>query len=100
MSMLRPRLRDRSTSDLLVLMIAGVVCVIVVGSTGVLIVGEIIDPDVDRSDAASQINDIINTLIGLLAGFLAGRTEMVRRNGNGNGLTGSSKPTPPPSPED
>lgn len=69
------KVRDRSTGDLLVLMIAGTICVVVVTVTLSLIVQAWFQPDRDTSPAASAIGDVINTLIGLLAGFLAGRTD-------------------------
>lgn len=73
------RLRDRSTSDLLLLMVAGTVCayVIVLGSVLALLA---FFTDRDLSNAARNISDIVNTLIGLLAGFLAGRTERSLRS--------------------
>jgi hypothetical protein len=69
------KVRDRSTGDLLVLMIAGTVCLVVVGSSLAIIVGQFINPEYPISDAAGAVGDIISTLIGLLAGFLAGRTD-------------------------
>jgi len=76
-----PRLRERSTTDLLILMIAGTICICVIGALAAIAASELIDPDTDTSGAANAVADVINTLIGLLAGFLAGRTELqkVRR---------------------
>jgi hypothetical protein len=70
------RLRDRSTGDLLVLLIAGTVCFAVIATGATIVVVEIINPKVDTTLASRQISDILNTLIGLLAGFLAGRTDL------------------------
>lgn len=70
------RLRDRSTGDLLVLMIAGTVCFMVISTGAAIVVIEIVNPSSDTSSAVRQVTGIINTLIGLLAGFLAGRTDM------------------------
>lgn len=69
------RLRDRPTGDLLVLMIAGTVCFVVLGSGFTALVIEVINPDVDTAPIIRQVSDIVSTLIGLLAGFLAGRTD-------------------------
>lgn len=69
------RIRDRSTTDLLILMIAGTICFSVLATGATVSVIEIIDPTVDTSNVVGIISDIINTLIGLLAGFLAGRTD-------------------------
>jgi len=71
----RARLRDRSTGDLMVLLIAGTICFMVVGTAAAVVVVEIVNPKIDTSTATRQISDVINTLIGLLAGFLAGRTD-------------------------
>ena len=68
------RLRDRSTGDLLVMLIAITVCGYIVVISAVLIVNVIVNPDAEETGAARNIADIINTLIGLLAGYLAGRS--------------------------
>jgi hypothetical protein len=74
----RTLLAGRSTTDLLILMIAGTVCFAVLAFGAAVAVIEIRNPDADTSTAASAISDILNTLIGLLAGFLAGRTDALR----------------------
>ena len=71
-------LGDRSTADLLVLIIAATICVaVLVALVGVLAI-EYHSPSNDISKAVGNLNDIINTLIGLMAGYLAGRTEVSR----------------------
>lgn len=70
-----PALRDRSTSDLLVLLIAGTICSVVALAMVAIFVLEVIHPEESTADFASGIADVITTLIGLLAGFLAGRTD-------------------------
>jgi hypothetical protein len=76
----RPRLRDRSTGDLLVFGIATTICTVVILTVVTVIVIEIAHPKTDTSAAIRQVADIINTLIGLLAGFLAGRTDAAAAN--------------------
>ena len=71
---MRSRLRDRSTGDLLVLMVAGTVCFTVITSGATVVVIEVFHPSTDTEAALRTITGIINTLIGLLAGFLAGKT--------------------------
>lgn len=73
------RLQDRGTSDWLVLLVAGTICLVVVGTSGALIYAALFHPEADSSPAAAQIGDIINTLVGLLAGFLAGKAEAAVR---------------------
>lgn len=68
-------MRGRSTTDLLILMIAGTVCFAVLASGATIAIIEIQHPEVDTTQAQGAVGDVINTLIGLLAGFLAGRTE-------------------------
>jgi len=74
-----PPLSDRPTTDLLLLIIAGTICFVIVGSTVTIAVIQIRDPGSDTSQAGAAIGSVINTLLGLLAGFLAGRTERGRR---------------------
>ena len=69
------RLRDKPTGDLMVLMIATTVCSSVFVGGAALVVLAVARPDLDTSNFARNIADLLNTLIGLLAGFLAGRTD-------------------------
>ena len=73
----RKYLRNRSTGEILVLMVAVTVCgyVIAVGTS--IVVVAIIRPEQDTFPAAVGVRGVINTLIGLLAGFLAGRTDVM-----------------------
>ena len=69
------RFRDRSTGEIMVMMVAATVCGSVVVGMGAIIIVSIINPDFDEGEAARQVSDLLNTLVGLLAGFLAGRTD-------------------------
>lgn len=71
-------LRDRPTTDLLLLMIAGTVCFAVVSSVVVVLVLQFVQPENKGGFAA--VADVVNTLISLLAGFLAGRSESAMRS--------------------
>lgn len=68
------RLRDRSTGDLLVLMVTMTVCVAILASGVTIVVVELTNPQTDTEAGLRTITGIINTLIGLIAGFLAGKT--------------------------
>jgi hypothetical protein len=59
----------------MVLMIATTVCSSVFVGGAALVVLAVVRPDLDTSNFARNIADLLNTLIGLLAGFLAGRTD-------------------------
>jgi hypothetical protein len=65
--------RDRSTPDLLVLIIASTICLAVLIATAGVFVIRIYEPKVDLSGLVGNLNDVINTMIGLMAGYLAGR---------------------------
>lgn len=70
------KFRDRSTGDILVLMVAGTVCLTVLATGASIVAIEIISPSSDTQPAVRAVTGIVNTLIGLLAGFLAGRTDL------------------------
>lgn len=72
------RIRERSTTDLLILLIGATICIAVLGTGAAIAVIEITDPTVDTTAAVNAVSDLLNTLVGLLAGFLAGRTEQQR----------------------
>lgn len=71
-------MKQRSTGELLVLMIASTVCLAVLLGGGTLAIISI-KTSRDVSSGVNSLTDIINTLIGLLAGFMAGRTELTQR---------------------
>jgi len=68
-------LRDRSTGDILVLMIAGTVCFAVLAGGALIAVLVFVRPEVDVTKGVNSIRDIIGTLLGLVSGFLAGRNQ-------------------------
>jgi hypothetical protein len=68
-------IKDRSTTDVLILLIATTICLSVLAAGATVAVVEVVHPESDTSQAVGAISDVINTLIGLLAGFLAGRTQ-------------------------
>lgn len=81
-------LTNRSTTDLLILMIAATICFSVLAAGATIGIIEIRNPDKDTTKAVGAVSDVINTLIGLLAGFLAGRTQgqMERHEESRSGL--------------
>lgn len=74
------RLRDRSTGDLLVLLIALTITMVLLVVTVSTITYAFVFPESRPLDQPAQlISDMMNTLIGLLAGFMVGRTRTVVR---------------------
>lgn len=67
------RLRDRPTSDLVVMFLAALVGFILVVATFGVILLELYGDDVDISVLATRLAAITNTLIGAIVGYLAGR---------------------------
>ena len=67
--------RDRTTGDLLILIITGIIGSAVV--LGIVLIGVValFRPGTDTSAVGGTITSVISILIGLLAGFLAGRTD-------------------------
>jgi uncharacterized membrane protein HdeD (DUF308 family) len=82
------RWRDRSTGDILVLMITLTVCFGVLASGLIIAAISLFHPESDVSNWVSRISGILNTMLGLLAGFLAGRNGNGRRNGHDPSSTG------------
>jgi hypothetical protein len=69
-----PRLRDRSTGDILVLAVTLTICGSVLLGGAAIVAVELFHPETDTAAGARTIAGIINTMVGLLAGYLAGRT--------------------------
>jgi hypothetical protein len=69
------RIRDRSTGDLLVLLIAGTICMSVMFGVITLTVLSFLSPADEHPAATAVVSDAIQMLVALLAGFLAGRTD-------------------------
>lgn len=75
----RLRIRDRSTGDLLVLMIASTVCAVILITVLAVVIVKFFHPETSTDIAVRTVAGILNTMIGLLAGFLAGRTDLYQR---------------------
>lgn len=81
---MRTWLIDKSTGDVLVILIAGTVCMMLLGGgllIGVLLIAQ---PGREYTALIKTISDVVNTLIGLLAGFLAGRSDAMRKRHEGD----------------
>lgn len=70
--------RERTTADLLVLIVAGTVCGAVAFTLVAVVLLAFFRPEGLQGvlgKTTAGVADVVNTLIGLLAGFLAGRTQ-------------------------
>jgi predicted permease len=76
----RKRLLERSTGDIIVLMIAFTVCTVVLITTIAIIGIKFFKPEVNTDIAVRTVSGLTNTLIGLLAGFIAGRSTILRED--------------------
>jgi hypothetical protein len=69
------RLLERSTGDILILIVTLTICASVIGAGIAVALRSLLTPEINSAGAWALVSDSINTLIGLLAGFIAGRTE-------------------------
>lgn len=76
------KLRERSTGDLMILIVAGTICATVLFSVFGAFVFKMIHPEYDLNKTYLLVADILNTMIGLLAGFIAGRSRFGEHNGD------------------
>ena len=84
-----PRLRDRPTSDLVIVFLAAIVgFVMVVMVVGVMVL-KIAHPDEDVDANLRVIADVLTVLVGAVVGYVAGKATVNGVNGiNGNGKKG------------
>jgi hypothetical protein len=59
------KMSDRTTSDLLVLMIAGTICIAVLTSTVFLVVTSLVSPEDQHAAASAVVSDTIQMLVWL-----------------------------------
>lgn len=81
-------LRQRSTTDLIVLTLAIVVAIVVVSCTFFVLIVAIAKPDANLAEAFKRVVELCNSLIALLVGYVAGR-----------GATNGKAPEPGPGQE-
>lgn len=65
---------SRPTTDLLILMVTGTICVMVLIVCGGIIALELREPGSDTAYATGAIAGVVSTFVGLVAGYMAGRT--------------------------
>ena len=75
------KLRQRSTPDLIVIALAGVIAFVVIASVIGGIVWRVNDPNADLAELTARIGDLVNTLVGAVVGYLAGRGVIPNDNG-------------------
>ena len=65
----------RSTPDLVILVFALTIGIVVVGASTAVVIGEIINPEVDTSRAVARIAAIVASLVTAVVGYIAGKVE-------------------------
>jgi len=76
----------RSTTDIVVIMFSGVICMVLVVSVVGAVTAKLVHPEMDLSRISESVNQMTSTIIGALVGFISGRA-VGRREGelvNGN----------------
>jgi len=66
---------DRATRELVALMVAGTVCLIVVGSGLALVILKLATPEIDIGPAGQTWASMVGILFGLTVGYLVGKRE-------------------------
>lgn len=68
-------LRERTTGEIVILMLAFVVVVTILMATLTVTLIELIYPDQDTDSTVRMINDTTNVILGAVIGYVAGRKE-------------------------
>ena len=63
----------RPVPDLLILMVAGTVCLVLLGATGAVLLVETRNPGEDTGRLVDFLLSTMSVMLGTVAGFLAGR---------------------------
>lgn len=80
-------LGDRSTIELMVLALTVTICLALLLTGLAISLSELLNPQVDTSEAVNTLSDILSMILGALLGLLAGRseraTDRLHRRGTG-----------------
>ena len=74
------KFRERPTADLIVVALTFVVCFIVVFTSVVVVVAEVIHPEGDTTQVVARVAGLVTTMTGAIIGYIAGR-GVPRTNG-------------------
>jgi putative flippase GtrA len=72
-------LRERSTSDLVLLIFAATIGLTILAVSSGLVLLELLHPEVDTTLAATALGQVVGIVIGVVVGFVAGRRPSDRR---------------------
>ena len=75
--------KDKSTIDIVVLILTGVVGATVVIAMIGIIIGKIVHPDLDVQAGGEVIANVVTTIVGALIGFVGGRATGRWEQANG-----------------
>ena len=73
---------NRSTTDVVVILFAVLVCIVLVLMISGAIIARLVHPEMDISKVSETVTQIISTIVGALVGFISGRAYG-RREFNG-----------------
>jgi len=65
--------KNRSTVDVVVILLAGMVAITILLATIGIILARILHPDLDMTKGGEAILGVITTVVGALVGFVGGR---------------------------
>lgn len=65
--------KQRSTEDLVVLAFTGVVCAVIVGTTVMVAILEIINSEIETDNIVELEYELVQVITGALVGFIGGR---------------------------
>lgn len=75
-------LKERNTTDIVVILMTGMVGVVLLLATLGIIIGKIVNPESDISAGSEAVGNITTTIVGALMGFIGGRaTGKLEANG-------------------
>jgi uncharacterized membrane protein YdjX (TVP38/TMEM64 family) len=83
--MIRLDLRNRPTTEIVVILFTILICIIMLLVTIGVITAKLIYPEMDLSKSSESINNMLSTIIGALVGFISGRAYGRREEREKNG---------------
>lgn len=74
---------NRSTTDVVVIVLTGLVGIFVVLLLLGVVIGKLIHPDIESRNAIELLGNIVTTVVGAIVGFIGGRAAGRAESANG-----------------